>query len=319
MDSWASLLATLKAAENTLCEHGGYAGFTVGQVWREWPEEILSGKVQKASSARSGSSKVIRAFTKLAQAAAELQSAVPLPTLEPTITMNSGNSFEMRPKSTNSRTREAPERTAFLEKFALVPKAATEPELLADEKPRSRKAFAKSTKSTATQTGEEAVDGGTRLQRAWAKARRFVKRPAPVVIGSLAALLLPKLVFMLLRIVAEFVIGQFISHVYSTTVTFAGEAGSFAENMVSQFENWMIYGQRRQSMPAATALHTAPLKAQLKSWASFVNVSEEEMCEAVDSLSPSILTQSPTFEPTVTPGIFSLAVIAAAAKVWTKI
>ena len=74
--AWQDLLAAVKASETILCEKGAYEGFTLGDLFQAWPEELISGRVQAAYKGRDQTSRTIRAFTKFVQAAAELKSAV---------------------------------------------------------------------------------------------------------------------------------------------------------------------------------------------------------------------------------------------------
>ena len=76
---WHSLLSALRLAETTICEHGVYAGFALGRVWQDWPDEVLSGRLAGSSKARSGRNRIIKTFTKLAQAGAELHAMVEAP------------------------------------------------------------------------------------------------------------------------------------------------------------------------------------------------------------------------------------------------
>ena len=73
---WTALFEAVMAAESILCERGDYGGFTVGAIWADFPDEVLSGRLQASAKGRDRTSKVIRSFTKLAQAAVELRSAV---------------------------------------------------------------------------------------------------------------------------------------------------------------------------------------------------------------------------------------------------
>ena len=73
--AWQELLAAVKASESILCEKGAYEGFTLGDLFKSWPEEVISGRVQASCKGRDQASRTIRAFTKFVQAAAELKAA----------------------------------------------------------------------------------------------------------------------------------------------------------------------------------------------------------------------------------------------------
>ena len=67
-----SLKAIIRSAESVICEHGDASGMTVGQVWEDWPEEILTGRLAASFRTRITTKKLIKAYTKSVQAAAEL-------------------------------------------------------------------------------------------------------------------------------------------------------------------------------------------------------------------------------------------------------
>ncbi len=80
-------------AETVECEPRNYRGLTLGQVFNNWPDEVVSGRVA-AGRSKSQSAKVARAYCKFAKAARELGEAVgeippapvpqPRPSLGPT-------------------------------------------------------------------------------------------------------------------------------------------------------------------------------------------------------------------------------------------
>lgn len=124
---------------------------------------------------------------------------------------------------------------------------------------------------------------------------------------------------------AEFVTGQIFTYAYTSASVFVSEAGSFAENMVPQFEAWMLHGHRRPAAAPQPVALAGPVRAQLKAWALNHTV-PEEICEVMDSLmSPSIAQQQPqTPAPPVEeafawPGVLSLSVFAVSAKIWQKV
>ena len=67
-----SLKTIIRSAESVICEHGDASGMTVGQVWEDWPEEILTGRLAASSRTRTTTNKLIKVYTKFEQAAAEL-------------------------------------------------------------------------------------------------------------------------------------------------------------------------------------------------------------------------------------------------------
>ena len=94
--------------------------------------------------------------------------------------------------------------------------------------------------------------------------------------------------------------------------------------MVSQLENWMLYGTGAPRPSLATAAFEAPIQA-LRTWAAAKNATEEEICQIVDSLQPaferamagpSVWQQPP--EPSTLPGALSLVFFSVVARLWTK-
>ena len=62
-----ALAAVIKGAETCLAEHGDYAGATVGQVWVDWPEEVLTGRLSQACKGRNANNEIIKGYTKFAK------------------------------------------------------------------------------------------------------------------------------------------------------------------------------------------------------------------------------------------------------------
>ena len=60
-----SLKTIIRSAESVICEHGD-APETVGQVWEDWPEEILTGRLAASFRTRTTTNKLIKAYTKFA-------------------------------------------------------------------------------------------------------------------------------------------------------------------------------------------------------------------------------------------------------------
>ena len=189
---------------------------------------------------------------------------------------------------------------------------------------KGRAVHVKTTRAVATQTGPEVDEKKWSPTYVWQRLQQYTCRPVSVICGSLCALLLPKLLFALIRLCIEFILGHILSKFYNTVLAAGGEANIFATNMVSQFETWMLYGSAAPRPSLAAAAAEAPIQA-LRTWAAAQNATEEEICQIVDSLQPafqpviagpSVWQQPP--EPSSLPGALSLGLFAVAAKLWTK-
>ena len=189
---------------------------------------------------------------------------------------------------------------------------------------KGRAVHVKTTRAAAMQTGPDV--GKRRWSPAWAwqRMQQYTCRPVSVLLGSLCALLLPKILFALIRLCIEFILGHILSTFYHTVLAAGGEANIFATDMVAQFENWMLYGTAAARPSVAAAAAEAPILA-LGTWAAAKNATEEEICQIVDSLQPafqpaiagpSVWQQPP--EPSTLPGALSLGLVAVMAKLWTK-
>ena len=69
-------------------------------------------------------------------------------------------------------------------------------------------------------------------------------------------MVLPKLAFVAVRLVAEYLIGFLFANLHDTALSMAADANTLASNLVADFENWLIYGKRGQRPvipPAASA------------------------------------------------------------------
>ncbi len=73
------LKTCIQEAEDLKLEARDFVGLRVGELYRSWPEEVLSGRCARTRS-KSGAQPVIKAYVKFAQAARELEEALGSPT-----------------------------------------------------------------------------------------------------------------------------------------------------------------------------------------------------------------------------------------------
>ena len=225
---------------------------------------------------------------------------------------------------TNSSSGEASRGSPFSGKFPLVAVASSTAAEGVPAGGKGRAVHVKTTRAAATQTGPDVDERKWSPAWAWQRMQQYTCRPVSVIFGSLCALLLPKLLFALIRLCIEFILGHILSKFYNTVLAAGGEANIFATNMVTQFEAWMLYGAAAPRPSLAAAAAEAPIQA-LRSWAAAKNATEEEICQIVDSLQPAVqpviagpsVWQQPP-EPSTLQGALSLGLFAVMAKLWTK-
>ena len=169
---WHSLLSALRLAETSICEHGVYAGFTLGQVWQDWPDEVVSGRLAGSSKARSGSNRIIKTFTKLAQAGADLHAMVEAPNVSAPVVLQFAGQVPAPSRNSVATVLKGP-----VDKFHKLPLArlAVAP---GDEKPpgpaaprRAQKPAKREMHSQSTQTSLEGFGGWPPHPRVASSAR----------------------------------------------------------------------------------------------------------------------------------------------------
>jgi hypothetical protein len=303
-----SLKAIIRSAESVTCEHGDASGMTVGQVWEDWPEEILSGRLAASSRTRTTTNKLVKAYTKFAQAAAELHQLAGQTTapVAPVVLKIPKNSLVPRGALAASMSN----------KYPLVATTVTAAEdqlpMIPSLKPAKPKL--KCSRDAGSQT-ETWADAFPQIQRLRGSSRwRHL-------LYAIMALALPKIFLVFFRVLVEHILGFFLAGVYGMLFNVAEESQVLAGNLLGQFEKWLMYGASARKAPSPMMVPPLPLpKVVAKSIAAAANISlqaAEEICEAAEFQQPNLVPMV-TESATTVPGILSVGIIAILAKAWQK-
>ena len=325
---FAPLLEAFKCAEATMIESGMYSGLTLGQVLRDWPDAIASGKLAKQKC------KIVKAYCKFVQSGLELQAAVhglPSPSKPSTPVMLQLSSPSIL-TAKNSHAKNLKGQSELLNLLPLARVAAPPVEESSPELAfRMMKLGKLPSKSQGTQTSQEASSWWPPRPRDWPRlAARGIRQPRALM-AALVMLVLPKLAFMAFRVFAEYMISFCLAHIYGTMISLSSEATLLTTNLVDRFERWLIYGSGPSAVPPSPAGRAASspvqTRAAVQAVALAANLSQDvadQMCEAVDLTlafaGPATAVPGP--EPKVgwtDPGMVSIALVTIVAKLWQRL